>query len=418
MKNILRFLIMTFCLFSSTNLLRSQWKQIKDFPDEYVAALAVSDTCLYASTYYGLFLSTNSGTSWTPIDSGLPVLGNGAPIAVSGKCLFAGTYGGVFRSSNNGTTWTAVDSGFTSRVINTLAVHDTNIFVGTGWTSWQDSAVYRSTDNGNTWSNLSSLPNALHFAFIGTNIFAASSYTIPNGGADYGVFLSTNNGNTWSGLNTGLHPYGWTGFPIAAVDSDLFAGGQGIYSYSIKAGNWITLDSGLWNPIVTSLCVNDSDIFAGAGLGGVFLSTNKGTSWRGIMNNDLPTVEPVIALAVSGPYLIAAVRDSGLWRKPLQEILDVKQTPPNSLITFILDQNYPNPFNPNTTISFTIPSKVFVTLKVFDIMGRTITTIVSKELSAGNYIEQWHAADLSSGVYFYRLQAGNFVQTKKLLLLK
>ncbi len=107
-----------------------------------------------------------------------------------------------------------------------------------------------------------------------------------------------------------------------------------------------------------------------------------------------------------------------MWRKPLQEIADVKQAAPIPPITFKLDQNYPNPFNPSTTFSYAIPSKVFVTLKIFDIVGREIATIVSKELAAGNYIEQWDAANISSGVYFYRLQAGYFSTTKKLLLVK
>jgi hypothetical protein len=85
---------------------------------------------------------------------------------------------------------------------------------------------------------------------------------------------------------------------------------------------------------------------------------------------------------------------------------------------FNLSQNYPNPFNPATIISFSLPSKSFVSLKVFDIMGREVATIVSEEISAGNYSRQWNAAAFASGTYFYRLQAGMFTKTKKLLLLK
>jgi Secretion system C-terminal sorting domain len=86
--------------------------------------------------------------------------------------------------------------------------------------------------------------------------------------------------------------------------------------------------------------------------------------------------------------------------------------------TTVLQQNYPNPFNPSTTISFTLPSRSFVTLKVFDIIGREITTIVSEEIPAGSYSRQWNAVNVSSGIYFYRLQAGTFTQTKKMLVLK
>jgi hypothetical protein len=85
---------------------------------------------------------------------------------------------------------------------------------------------------------------------------------------------------------------------------------------------------------------------------------------------------------------------------------------------FNLAQNYPNPFNPSTTISFSLPSKSFVSLKIFDVVGREVATLVSQELSAGNYKQQWNANGMPSGVYFYRLQSGSFTETKKLILLK
>jgi hypothetical protein len=85
---------------------------------------------------------------------------------------------------------------------------------------------------------------------------------------------------------------------------------------------------------------------------------------------------------------------------------------------YLLNQNFPNPFNPSTSISFSIPTRSFVSLKVFDLIGREVTTVVSEEMSAGSYIKQWNAQNLPSGVYFYRLQTGAFTQTKKLLLLK
>jgi hypothetical protein len=85
---------------------------------------------------------------------------------------------------------------------------------------------------------------------------------------------------------------------------------------------------------------------------------------------------------------------------------------------FSLSQNFPNPFNPTTNISFGLPSKSFVSLKIFDLLGREVTTIVSEEMSAGSYSRIWNAANMPSGVYFYRLQAGSFTETKKLLLLR
>jgi len=88
------------------------------------------------------------------------------------------------------------------------------------------------------------------------------------------------------------------------------------------------------------------------------------------------------------------------------------------LRNYRLNQNYPNPFNPSTTISFSLSSRSFVSLKVFDLIGREVATMVSEEMQAGNYTRQWNASDLPSGIYFYRLQSGSFTETKKLILLK
>lgn len=85
---------------------------------------------------------------------------------------------------------------------------------------------------------------------------------------------------------------------------------------------------------------------------------------------------------------------------------------------FSLEQNYPNPFNPSTKIKFTLPSKASVVLKVFNILGKEIATLVNGEQDAGNYTVEFDASTLKSGVYFYRLEAGSFTETKKMILMK
>lgn len=85
---------------------------------------------------------------------------------------------------------------------------------------------------------------------------------------------------------------------------------------------------------------------------------------------------------------------------------------------FRLEQNYPNPFNPSTTIEYSIPQAGLVTIKIFDILGREVTTLVNEEKQRGNHEVKFNGSNLSSGIYFYRLQAGSFVETKKMLLLK
>ena len=86
--------------------------------------------------------------------------------------------------------------------------------------------------------------------------------------------------------------------------------------------------------------------------------------------------------------------------------------------TYSLSDNYPNPFNPSTTISYSVPEIEFVTLKVYDVLGSEIVTLVNEEKPVGGYEVDFNASELSSGVYFYKLQAGNFIQTKKMVLMK
>ena len=86
--------------------------------------------------------------------------------------------------------------------------------------------------------------------------------------------------------------------------------------------------------------------------------------------------------------------------------------------TFVLLQNYPNPFNPNTTIQFSISEKSFVDIEIFNVLGEKVATLISEELSAGNYKYDWRAENLTSGVYLYRLQTTNFATSKKMILIK
>ena len=88
------------------------------------------------------------------------------------------------------------------------------------------------------------------------------------------------------------------------------------------------------------------------------------------------------------------------------------------LSEFSLSQNYPNPFNPATKIRYSIPQSANVELKVFDILGNKIETLVYEQKPTGTYEVTWYAENLPSGVYFYQLRAGSFIETKKMLLLK
>jgi len=85
---------------------------------------------------------------------------------------------------------------------------------------------------------------------------------------------------------------------------------------------------------------------------------------------------------------------------------------------FTLEQNYPNPFNPTTTFRYSIPTQSKVVIKVFDVLGNEIVTLLNEEKQIGNYAADFDASSLSSGVYFYQLKAGNYIETKKMILMK
>jgi hypothetical protein len=90
----------------------------------------------------------------------------------------------------------------------------------------------------------------------------------------------------------------------------------------------------------------------------------------------------------------------------------------NNPLKFSISQNYPNPFNPKTAINFTLPAESFVTLVIFDSLGKEVTKLIYEELPAGTYTREWNADGFSSGTYFVRLQAGSYIDTKKITLLK
>jgi hypothetical protein len=100
------------------------------------------------------------------------------------------------------------------------------------------------------------------------------------------------------------------------------------------------------------------------------------------------------------------------------EIMTVVDDKTQTIGGFALGQNYPNPFNPSTTISYQLPQESLVTLKVYDVLGNEMVTLINEEKPAGSYEAKFDASKLSSGVYVYRLQAGNFIQTKKMMLVK
>jgi len=203
---------------------------------------------------------------------------------------------------------------------------------------------------------------------------------------------------------------------------------------------------GLTDTTVLTLAVSPADGGAGATNllagtpGGVFLSTNNGSNWQ-LFNSGL--TQWASALCLNDTYVFAGTGSSGMiseygagvWRRLRSEMLAGVETPVGRLPSaFELNQNYPNPFNPSTRISYSVPPLAgrdlvrgadgqltavsFMSLKVYDVLGREVATLVNEEKRPGTYTVRWDATGLASGMYYYRMESGGFIETKKLLLLR
>jgi hypothetical protein len=180
---------------------------------------------------------------------------------------------------------------------------------------------------------------------------------------------------------------------------------------------WTSQISGATNPL-RGVSFTDANTGTAVGDNGTIRhTTNGGTTWTGQTSGTTNGLSSVFFINVSTGTAVGAagiiLRTTTGGTTWVREDLD-GQIPR----TFMLEQNHPNPFNPATTISFRLLSRSFVSLTIFDFVGREVATLFSQELSAGKYSQQWSAAGLPSGVYFYRLQAGVSLETRKLMVLR
>ena len=419
-----------------------------------IESLASNNSMVFAGTGDGFFISTDDGTNWQHDVNGIIDTQIESLFEDNGE-MYAATWGsGVFRSSDAGNSWEAVNKGLGN--MSTLAITENNdkLFLGTA------SGVYTSTDNGDSWS-FSGLKN--HYidciAASGLKVFAGVS-------AGTGIFVSTDFGLSWDSCRA------ITSFIecIAVVDSIILGGGNGIYRSTDNGLIWIPADSGLsemggiYYPSINSIAViydsvnnRHANLFAASDVYGIFRSTDYGISWNSVglnyqmvrsmttigstilvgmldsgkvyvstnngnswklVDEALTTNNPLTSFVSSNTNIFAGTEGDGVWRRPLSDLVAVKSQRNMSPQKFSLEQNFPNPFNPTTTISFDLPERSKVQLKIFNILGEEVKDLINEEKAAGHYEYQWNARGLASGVYFYRLKSGSFVETKKLILLR
>ena len=145
---------------------------------------------------------------------------------------------------------------------------------------------------------------------------------------------------------------------------------------------------------------------------------NSGTSWTNI-NDKLPETA-INSLTIYGNDIYAGTDYFGVWKRPLNQVItEVRQEAGTGHPEkFYLGQNYPNPFNPSTTIKFSLPEASHVNLSIYNSMGQKVTNLVSQNMDAGVFTAEWNATGYASGIYYYRITAGKYTVTNKMLLLK
>ncbi len=328
----------------------------------------------------GVMRSNDNGDTWYNATTGLTGTGDWVgPIICHPDSveIFYTARQQVFKTSNMGASWFAISSG-TSGTISELAISKSNPNIM--YASYS-SAVYKSTNRGYTFTQISNgMPNrSITSVYIHPDSSNVAIVTFSGFGAGK-IYKTTNGGTNWNNISSNLPDSpvndGMIYYPGYNTSYYLVAMDIGVFMTSNWGVNWIELADGLPNTVAMHLDYN--------------LLGNKiriGTHGRSVYE-------------ISG-YLTNIVNYNNEIPKK-----------------FELAQNYPNPFNPNTRIKFSIINKSFVSLDVYNILGKKVNQLVNNNLDAGSYEINFDGNNLPSGIYIYKLTTNNFSQSKKMILTK
>jgi photosystem II stability/assembly factor-like uncharacterized protein len=329
-----------------------------------------------------LFRSTDKGEGWEYFHEGIPLIHPSYPyiqvvlgmaVNSNGDLFAALNTEGAYRRLTTDTSWHFINSDIPDTNIFSICVNSNDlVFAG-----YRNGYIYKSDDNGETW--VQSL----------------------SGIQDYTVELLKSDGEyVFAILHNWNYPY---------QDSSL-----GYYSND-NGNNWIDLNISGVGSRVNSIGFYNGIIVIGTDTSGVFVSSNFGNNW--IASNEGlsdKTIKGIVVLPDG--LLLCGTENEGIYLANLNPT-NVHNTN-NTAMRYSIFQNYPNPFNPNTIIKYYVPQTSQVQIKVFDVLGNEIETLVNEEKPAGTYEITWNAENLPSGVYFYQINAGGFVEAKKMALIK
>ncbi|MCX6134382.1 MAG: YCF48-related protein [Ignavibacteriales bacterium] len=372
----------------------------------------------WAVTQDGLVLkTTDGGSSWNSQTVPTTTYLNGVDAIDPQRAYVVGA-SVVFKTTDGGATWI-------SQAIDAFAYLMDVFFLNSqlGWTVGADARMLKTTDGGASW--VSQSPPTLNWLTGIRFIDASRGWAVGWNGT---VMKTTDGGTTW-----GLQRTGSTGsfYALHCLDTaKVWAVGSGLYKTNDGGGpmlfpsNLVVPSNGAKNvsltPALTWTGVPNAvsyqvQVSYYANFTPVLLTVNTLSSVTtpiGPLSLDKTHYWRVIATLNDSLKLVSAAGQFSTIRTTQAERLDGVPS------EFALYHNYPNPFNPSTRIQFDIPHTSFVTLKVYTALGVEVATLVSSELSAGRFEAVWNAGNVSSGIYFYRIQAGTYTHTRKMVLLR
>jgi hypothetical protein len=397
MKKLL-LVLFTMCFVS----LQAQWVIMNQ--TFYPHCFTATGSYLYAG-HDGVYRSTNNGINFTRIS--YTAFGNSSieALDVKGSIVFAGTETGFYYTTDGDTTWTQT---FSSSVENIL-VTPNYVYITSAHQVW------RSANNGLTFTQT----NAPTSYTLGANASGSMVYC----GGYKGLYSSNNNGSSWTLLNTLDTLRIWDIKVFNNSTIFVCTGTNGIRPGSIwistnSGGNWSRKQLYSNNRMGYYSCILQSpNVLVGCD-SGVVVSTNSGVSWRNKSEGLNSNSRNVGRLFYTNNYVFATLPNGELWRRPYDDAIIVKQISSEVPDSYTLSQNFPDPFNPSTTIQYSVPTKGLVTLVVYDLLGRVVTTLVNETQSPGTYAVKWNASDIPSGTYFYRIQSDQYTDTKRMVLIK
>ena len=326
---------------------------------------------------------------------------------------FGGTV--LLRTTNGGINWTNLN--FADTVLNTIYFIDSaNGFIG----DWSGGSILKTTNAGANWIRAVIDSGALapknKFNFYNSQVGICCGGLIDAGGP---IWKTTDSGFNWFKCAEEGVPM----FDIVFLDFNniIAAGGE----FDIGATFTNSTDNGTaWNSmyygilaIGKSVAVRTrSEIWVPLGFhGGWEVSFDSTKTWQIIPSDSNVAINDT---RFSDPYHGWAVGSYGRLFKFNKEAIGIRNPQKNIPAAYKLYQNYPNPFNPTTTIIYEIPDASEVTITVYDMLGRKISTLVDKQQIAGSYKVEFDGSNLPSGVYFYKLSAGGYSISKKMILIK